>query len=145
MKLWQPWRPPAAASLLSVSAQAATCSRHGPAHVLIASLTGMLSTTAHVSPAASISALRRAISSSGQASPIGMWCSAVTTPRAPVWRTADSVIGSPGPNQRQDCSMARLHHRADLPGHEFVVAVAQLLGLGAFAGSDAQDLLEDLT
>src|SRR6185369_6844732 len=37
-----------------------------------------------------------------------------------------------------------LHRRADLPGNELVVAIAQELALGLLAGGDAQDGGEDL-
>ncbi len=40
--------------------------------------------------------------------PGGRWCSAETTPVAPVCRTASSEIGSCGPNQRQLSSKAYL-------------------------------------
>src|ERR1051325_5556010 len=36
------------------------------------------------------------------------------------------------------------HHGADLPRHEFKIAVAELLGLGPFARRYRQDLFEDL-
>ncbi len=65
----------------------------------------MLSTTDHTRPAASIAALRSAIASAGHACPLGISCSAVTIPVAPVWRTWANVIGSRGPNHRQVCSM----------------------------------------
>jgi hypothetical protein len=37
-----------------------------------------------------------------------------------------------------------LHHRADLPGHEFRAAEAQFLGLRLLARGDAQEQLENL-
>src|SRR5919106_775913 len=36
------------------------------------------------------------------------------------------------------------HRRADLPGHELIVAVAEQLRLRSFAGGNAQDRVEDL-
>ena len=52
--------------------------------LLMASCTGMLSTTDQVSPAASIASRRARTSSAGHTSPMGMWCSAVTIPVAPA-------------------------------------------------------------
>src|SRR5687767_6068759 len=36
-----------------------------------------------------------------------------------------------------------LHHRADLPGHEFILSIAVLLALGLFTRGSGQHQLED--
>ncbi len=36
-----------------------------------------------------------------------------------------------------------LHYRADLPGHELVLAIAVLFALAGFSGSSGNDQLED--
>ena len=38
----------------------------------------------------------------------------------------------------------RLHHRPDLPRHEFIVAIAQIFGFGTLARGHAQQQIEDL-
>lgn len=68
------------------------------------SCTGTDSTTLHVSPAASMRALRSSMSAVGQTSPAGTW-RAVTTPVQPAIFNVDSGTGSSGPIQRMVCSM----------------------------------------
>ena len=61
-----------------------------------------------------------------------------------------SVCGSPAkafaratPRLPARC-LAALHHRADLPGHELVVAEPERLALGLLARGDREDQVEDL-
>src|SRR5579872_3979441 len=65
------------------------------------SWTGMLSTTDHTRPAASISSLRRKTSSRGHASPEYMWCKALTIPVVPACLASSRLTGSFGPYHRQ--------------------------------------------
>ena len=65
---------------------------------------GMLSATDHRKSSASTISFRFLISSTGQTSPLGTSCSAVTIPVAPVWRISFSERGSFGPNHLQVCS-----------------------------------------
>src|ERR1700722_10113496 len=82
---------------------------HPGARILIVSITSRLSTTLQRNPAASISACRRLISSTGHTSPAGTSYKAVTIPSAPASRASRSVTRSFGPNQRQVCSIVLPH------------------------------------
>src|SRR6266704_5074074 len=74
----------------------------------MSSWTGMLSTTASVSPASAISSCRCASRPFGHASPTGTSYSALTTLCTPgIWRMCARGIGSVGPNQRKVMNIAR--------------------------------------
>src|SRR5580704_5100338 len=68
-------------------------------------------------------------------------CSASLSTSVPSRSNRSAVFITSGrDNQRQSS-----HRRPDLPGREFRVAIAQELGLGAFARSNREDLVENLS
>src|SRR5580692_12125742 len=91
---------PASAIVSSDCFHASINWRYGPERSLMELWTGILSTTDHTRPAASISPLRLSTSCSGHASPLYLSCKAVTIPLAPVCLIWSSEIGSCGPNHR---------------------------------------------